>query len=144
MAYSWAPTLQEVAGCIPTRTSDKTQPGQDSYLVTFTANTEPTNTQAQTIIDHAAEDVAMKAGTVTTALEKVAKNAAMWRAAADIEIAYPDRNADVNVYEQLNTRAKYEWDLFVDAVNAAGTGTSSQIPQSYMPSPPWWGDRVDL
>lgn len=144
MAEIWAPTLVEVAGCIPTRTADVTNPGSDEYLNTFTDNTRPTGVQAQVIIDHAVSDVKAAVTSVTPALESVAKNAAMWRAAADIELAYPDRNADIDTYRALDERARYEWDRFLEAAGNQGSSTNSGTPLWAMPVPAWWGDRNDI
>lgn len=139
----WAPTLEEVAGCVPTRTVNVNLPGEDDYLNTFNTDTRPTATQAQVKIDNAVADVEAVV-TVTTALEDVAKNAAMWRAAADIELSYPDRNADVNFYQQLDERARYEWDRFIAATEDPSIGSGTGIPTWTMPEPVWFGDRNDI
>lgn len=145
---TWAPTLAEVAGCIPTRTANVNLPGEDEYLNTFNTDTRPTGDEAQKVIDHAVSDVETFAATIPTMitpnLESVAKNAAMWRAAADIELAYPDRTADVSIYAQLDARARYEWDAFVRACSSQGTTTGTGIPTWTMPDPVWWGDRNDI
>lgn len=140
---TWAPTLSDVGGCIPTRTVNVNLPGSTEYLNTFTADTRPTAQQAQQKIDQAVDDVSRAVSSVPVDLEGSAKNAAMWRAAADIELAYPDRNADANYYAQLDARAKYEWELFLNAANSGGTGDAS-LPMWSMPQPPWWGDRNDI
>lgn len=139
----WAPTLVEVGGCIPTRTANVNLPGEDEYLNTFTTDTRPTAVQAQVKIDHAVIDVEAYA-TITTALEGLAKNAAMWRAAADIELAYPERNADANYYAQLDARARYEWGLFVKEADKDESSTTTGLPQWSMPVPVWYGDRQDI
>lgn len=139
----WAPTLKDVGGCIPTRTSNVNLPGEDEYLGTFTADTRPNAEQATDKINHAVADVEAYA-TVTTALEPLAKNAAMWRAAADIELAYPDRNADANYYAQLDARARYEWGLFTQEADKDESTTTTGMPQWSMPEPVWYGDRQDI
>lgn len=144
MSEIWAPTLTDVGGCIPTRTANVNLPGEDKYLGTFTADTYPTDVQAQKAIDHAVNDVVLAATSITAVLEPAAKNAAMWRAAADIELAYPDRNADANYYAQLDARARYEWDLFLKACDSQGSSTESGIPSWTMPEPVWYGDRTDI
>lgn len=140
---TWAPTLAEVGGCVPTRTANVSLPGEDEYLNTFTTDTRPTAAQAQAIIDHAVADVEAVT-TIGAPLEAVAKNAAMWRAAADIELAYPDRNADANYYAQLDARARYEWDRFKAATEDPDTGSGTGMPTWTMPEPVWWGDRNDI
>lgn len=144
MTEAWAPTLEDVGTCIPTRTANVNLPGDDTYLGTFTSDTRPTDTQAQNRIDKAVNDVIAACTGIDTNLEPAAKNAAMWRAAADLELAYPDRNADANYYAQLDARARYEWDLFLKAAAQQGDTVASAVPQWYMPQPPWWGDRTDI
>lgn len=144
MVYIWAPTLADVGSVIPTRTVNVSMPGQDDYLNTFTADTRPTNVQAQDIIDSAVNDVVLAVIAVTTALENIAKNAAKWRAAADIELAYPDRNADINTYTQLDARARYEWQLLLTAAGSQNEGVNSSLPVWYMPDPDPHGDRRDI
>ena len=141
---TWSPSLADVGGCIPTRTVNVSLPGSEDYLNTFTADTRPTATQMQSIIDHAVNDVIAAVATVGVTLEPLAKNAAMWRAAADAELAYPDRNADANYYTALDARAKYEWSLMLTAADDQGTGTTGTAPQWYMPDPVWYGDRTDI
>lgn len=140
----WAPTLEDVAACVPTRTANVTLPGTDDYLNTFTADTRPTDVQAILVIGKAVADVLGAVSSVTVRLEPLAKNAAMWRAAADIELAYPDRNADANYYAQLDERARYEWALFIGAAEEEGSSNSAGVPQWSMPPPVWWGDRNDI
>lgn len=141
---TWAPTLPEVAGCIPTRTANVNLPGEDKYLNTFNDDTRPTGSQAQSVIDHAVADAVLAITTITPALEPVAKNAVMWRAAADIELAYPDRNADANYYAQLDARARYEWDKFLKVSESQGSSTETGLPTWTMPEPVWYGDRNDI
>jgi hypothetical protein len=144
MSEAWAPTLLDVGSCIPTRTANVNLPGEDRYLGTFTSDTNPNATQAQDRIDKAVEDVKAACTLISTVLQPAAKNAAMWRAAADLELAYPDRNADANYYAQLDARARYEWDLFLKAAAQQDGTTASATPIYYMPDPPWWGDRNDI
>ncbi|WP_031165957.1 hypothetical protein [Streptosporangium roseum] len=146
MAEPWAPTLEQVADHIPTRTRDSTTPGSDTLLMTFNADTTPTDEQARRYIDSAvAEVLAAVAGTVPatpTYLRELARKAAALRAAADIELAYPDRDADVEVAAQLDQRAKDALLRLVEAVSdAGGTGTEgSLLPVWSMPVPGWPGD----
>lgn len=141
---TWSPSLSDVGGCIPTRTVNVNLPGSEDYLNTFTTDTRPTALQVQEKIDQATNDVLSAVAAVGPDLEDVAKNAAMWRAAADAELSYPERNADANYYAALDARAKYEWSLLIAASEDQGTGTSGTIPQWYMPDPTWYGDRTDI
>ncbi|MET8334365.1 hypothetical protein [Streptosporangium canum] len=146
MAEPWAPTLEQVADHIPTRTRDSTTPGSDTLLMTFNDHTTPPAEAAQRkIVSAVAEVLAAVAGSVPATpsyLRDLAKDAAALRAAADIELAYPDRDADVRVFEQLDQRAKDALQRLVEAVSdAGGTGTEgSLLPVWSMPVPGWPGD----
>lgn len=145
MAEPWTPSLEQVADHIPTRTRDATAPGSDALLGTFNSQTTPTDEQANRRIRRAvAEVLARVGGTIPTTpghLYTLATDAAALRAAADIELAYPDRQADVSVYEQLDQRAKDALAALVQAVNDAGAGTAgSLLPVWSMPDPPVYGD----
>lgn len=131
----WAPTLEEVAGHIPTRTRDTLHPGSDAFTNTFTDTTTPTESQAQRITDAAVATVAGTVGTVTTALQPLARDAAGWRAAADIELAYPQREADVTVYEQLDARAKDALTRLVTVAEDDGGGPDATLPVWCFPDP---------
>jgi hypothetical protein len=72
----WAPKLEEVAGHIPTRTRDASDPGSDALTGTFSDTTTPTESQAQRITDAAVATVAGAVGSVTTKLEPLARDAA--------------------------------------------------------------------
>lgn len=141
MAESWAPTLEEVAGHIPTRTRDASQPGSDAFRNTFTTSTTPTETQAQRITDAAVATVAGTVGVVTPALEPLARDAAGWRAAADIELAYPQREADVTVYQQLDERAKDALTRLLTVAEDDGGGPDASLPAWEFPCPVWYGDE---
>ncbi|MDX3100449.1 hypothetical protein [Nonomuraea angiospora] len=148
MAEPWTPSLEMVADHIPTRTRPIEPPGETRYLNTFTSETTPTDVQAQRRIEDAVVTVLAAVGGVVPAapmfLSILAREAAALRAAADIEIAYPDRDADVAVYEQLNELANAKLERLVQAINDQGHGTSgsSLLPVWSMPEPPWWGDYL--
>lgn len=145
---SWAPSLEQVADHIPTRTRPIEPPGSTEYLNTFTAQTTPTDEQARRRITAGVVEVlgavAAISGTIPATpdyLPKLASEAAALRAAALIELAYPDRDADVNVYEQLNQRADAALQRLLDAITNQDPGTEgSLLPQSEFPDPPWYGD----
>lgn len=131
----WAPSLEEVAGHIPTRTRDAATPGSDAFTGTFSSTTTPTESQAQRITDAAVATVAGAVGTITTKLEPLARDAAGWRAAADIELAYPQREADVTVYEQLNDRAKDALARLLEVAGEQGGGPDALLPVWCFPEP---------
>ena len=144
MAETWEPTLEQVATRIPTRTRDATTPGDDGLLVTFNAQTTPTDEQAGRFIDAAVIEVLSAAGTVPALparLGQMAGDAAAWRAAADIELAYPQRDGDRSLYELLDARAKDAMTRLISAVDDAGSGPEgSLLPVWSFPAPGWPGD----
>lgn len=138
----WAPSLSDVGDRIPTKTRDSTNPGSDSLLNIFNDRTVPTDGQVQPIINGA---VGIIASAVTTALgpdlHDLANDAAAWRAAADVELAYPDRNADVAVYQALDARAKFALTTLANAADQAGQGSDATYPAFTFPVPVPWGDE---
>lgn len=142
MAEPWAPTLGDVGNRVPTKTRDQTTPGANSLLNTFNDRTVPTGEQAQPILVGAIATVKSAVGVIGAGLYDLAKDAATWRAAADIELAYPDRNADIDrVYAALDARAKLALARVVDAADDAGQGAEAQFPTWSMPEPVPWGDQ---
>lgn len=116
-------------------------------LGTFTASTTPTDEQAQAVIDDAVNWVISEAGPVPAntdanypLISQSARSAAEWRAAADIEIAYPNRDADVQVFAQLNQRAKDAMTSLLNAMSETGEGTVEAYPVWSFPPPPPWAD----
>jgi hypothetical protein len=143
---SWAPSLEQVADHIPTRTrSTAAAPGDDSLLNTFNAQTTPTDEQARRHIAGAVAEVLGAVGgnipAIPSFLAGLASEAAALRAAASIELAYPNRDADVQVYEQLDRRATAALQRLIDAINDQGSGPEgSLMPVWAMPDPVWYGD----
>ncbi|MFC9973547.1 hypothetical protein ACFVH6_21900 [Spirillospora sp. NPDC127200] len=143
MAEPWAPSLVEVGARIPTRTRSQANPGDDSVLGTFTTETVPTAAQVQPIIDGAVASVRHAVGTVTAPLYELAKDAAAWRAAADVELAWPERDADIReVYDRLNARATLALKALTDASQDSGTGADATMPVWAFPTPVPWGDDL--
>lgn len=143
----WAPTLSDVAKHIPTRTRDVKTPGSDTMLGTFTPATTPTDAQAQSVIDDAVAYVLASVGelpAVPPASEQIqvaARTAAEWRAAADIEVAYPNRTADVQVYAQLDARANAALVSLRTALAVETGGPVDLLPIWQSPGPAPWGDQ---
>lgn len=146
---SWAPTLSDVARHVPTRTRDTKSPGSDALLNTFNANTTPTDEQAQAVIDDAVASLIALYGALPTGvteqamIQEAARSAVEWRAAADIELAYPNRDADVRLYDQLNTRAALALTQYATALSAvtSGGGPADLIPIWGFPDPPPYADQ---
>lgn len=145
MAEPWQPALDDVGRLIPTRTRDAADPGSDEMLGTFTTTTTPTADQAQAMIDAAVRDVISLTGPIDAyhdaELNDAARNAAAWRAAADIELSYPNRNADVAVYDQLDARARYELANLLRRLQIQGEGSPEAVPFWSAPDPPPYADR---
>lgn len=149
MAEPWTPSLEQVADHIPTRTRPVEPPGSTEYLNTFTAQTTPTDEQARRRIAAAVVEVLGAVASINAAipttptyLPALASEAAALRAAAMIELAYPDRDADVEVYTQLDQRATAALQRLLDALTNADPGSDGNLlPQYAFPAPPWWGDH---
>ncbi|MFI7449544.1 hypothetical protein ACIBQX_18755 [Nonomuraea sp. NPDC049714] len=142
---SWTPSLEQVADHIPTRTRDAAQAGDTALLGTFNSQTEPTDEQALRHIKAAVAEVLGAVGGDIPAtpafLGELAGEAAALRAAADIELGYPNRNADADRWAQLDQRAKDVLQRLIDAVNDAGSGPEGALLPVYsFPDPPWHGD----
>lgn len=141
MSEAWAPTLADVARHIPTRTRDRSRPGSDSLLGTFTADTTPTDVQAQAVIDDAVAGVLAACGKpppsppADAGIGASFRAAAEWRAAADIELAYPNRDADVAVYAMLDARAKAALATAQLAVETGDDSPPAAAPVWYAPPP---------
>lgn len=147
MTEAWAPALEDVARHIPRRTRDTQTPGSDTMLGTFTPSTTPTDVQAQAVTDDAVNTVISAAGTMPpvtdpnyTQVTTAAKIAAEWRAAADIEVAYPVRDADVRVFAQLDQRAKDAMTALIEVMAHTETGAIEPVPIWMSPDPPPWAD----
>ena len=132
---TWAPSLEEIAGHIPTRTRDATNPGSDAFTGTFSATTTPTEDQAQRITTAAVATVTGAVGTITTALEPLARDAAGWRAAADIELAFLQRDGDTDIYDKLNERATLALSRLLEVAGEQGGGPDALLPVWCFPEP---------
>jgi hypothetical protein len=148
MTEAWAPALEDVGQRIPTRTRNARSPGDDALLGTFTADTTPNADQAQAVIDNAVNGVLALCGPMPAAADPAgpvvrqqARDAAAWQAAADIEIAYPNRDADVHVAQQLQARANAAVATLVKSLGTSGEGEVAQYPVWSAPDPPPWADR---
>jgi hypothetical protein len=119
---TWAPALADVADYIPTRTLDTSTPGSTTQLGTFTGATTPTDEQVQRLVDGAVASVQAVVGTFVATSAPLARTVAALRAAAAIERAYPDRDAQVNTAEELDARADAELRRLVASSKAAKRG----------------------
>lgn len=101
----WLPSITDVADYVPARTLAVDTPGTETYLGTFTADTTPTGAQVERLAATAASYVSARAGTVAASLYQLASAAAAARAAALVELAYPQRDDDLNTAEALTAQA---------------------------------------
>ena len=104
------PTVADVAALIRARTKDT----NGNEVGTFTADTRPTDAQAQEAIDHALAALHEKVGEVGDLCADVARMAATYGAAAEIELSYFPEQArtDRSPYTYLLTR----YDALLDGV----------------------------
>jgi hypothetical protein len=133
---AWAPSLSDVADHIPTRTRPTAEWGSsDAILGTFTDATTPTRDQAARIITRACAWVGSQLGSpVSPTVYQAAGIAAALRAAYWVEVAFPERDGDLSVYDRLA----------VDADTAATTARElNAIAGAQLPDPNLDGDLVD-
>ncbi|MCA1570786.1 MAG: hypothetical protein LC798_10815 [Chloroflexi bacterium] len=141
----WAPTLTQVADYVPGRTRPASVGAVDAPLGTFTADTVPTGEQVARLAAAAAAHVAAAVGTVDPSLYVLASAAAAQRAAAYVEYAYPERDADVNTGDVLLALADATLDRVASA-NLAVSGTTvgaAAVPYWSFPDATVHGD-LDL
>ena len=153
MAPSWAPTLAQVAVHIPTRTREVG--AADDYAGTFNASTTPTSAEVTELVAQACTFVTSRTGlpivtTPTEVPDTCALAAALW-AAYWVELAYPERDADLAVYDRLRTDAEAATKAAVALNTAAGGGAttdppdgggtaSTALPSHSFPAAPAWAD----
>lgn len=147
----WMPSLADVADHIPTRTRPTAEfAGSDAMLGTFTSETTPTDEQAARLIRRATAWVEGVVGVpVAATVRQLASAAAALRAAYWVELAYPERDADVAVYDRLRDEAASALTSAVLQNAALGAITPSPtIPDDVssfsFPAAPAWADRTFL
>lgn len=144
-AVAWRPELWQVADHIPGRTLVGAVDGYGNALATFTADTHPTDQQAQRLITAACAWVLAKTGPVDATLTDLAQTVAATWAAARIELTWPDNRDDLNTADQLYKQATDMRDDLWRA-NEAVTGQDPEDPQAHLfpvysfPAPEPWGD----
>lgn len=143
----WAPSLADCARHCPTRTRDTKSPGSDTLLNTFNANTTPNDTQVQQMIDDTVAALEAQVGDMPSVtaqhpdLSVALRQYVEWRVAADIELAYPNRDADVRVYDQMNARADAALAVVTAGLTVSDVGASATDPQWAFPDPPPYADQ---
>jgi hypothetical protein len=127
----WTPFLSEVGDFVPSKTRDITA-GSDVIFGTFNGLTHPDDGQAQRMVDKAVTGILSGIGTIAPSEYAQARSVAAIRAAADIELAWPERSADLTLYTALSTRFELEWKK-LDVL-------STNVPKWTMPDAPAWKD----
>lgn len=90
---TWTPTRQRVAAYVPSRPLVPTPDGRNLDLGTWTDETRPTGSQADTMIRDAVNWVLDATGTLHETLGQSANACSAVRAAAFIELGYPERDS---------------------------------------------------
>lgn len=142
MAEPWEPSLTEVGSRIPSKTRSVVGPGENDPLGTFTSDTMPTDVMVEPIVRGAVAVVSSRIGTISAALYPLALDAAAWRAAADVELAYPERPGDVELYKDLDARARLSLADLLAAAEDSGGGVDATTPAWSFPAPVPWGDDL--
>ena len=121
----WAPTLAKVGSHIQSRTRHVET---NVALGTFTADTYPTDVQVTEIIRSAVSMAQGKVGTPTVAAAyNLCETAAALWSGYWVELTFPDRDANVAVYQQLRADALLLMDQ-ARAVNLGGGGGTDGEP----------------
>jgi hypothetical protein len=142
----WSPGLADVARHVPTRTRDSKSPGSDKLLGTFNANTTPTDGIVQQMIDDTVAGLEAQVGDlpyVTQQHPDVAvamRTYVEWRVAADIELAYPNRDADIQTAAALDARANKALAVVTAALVVTDEGSVAADPVWAFPDPPPYAD----
>lgn len=116
-------------------------------LGTFNANTTPTAAQAQQLIDDTLGTLESQIGDLPSIAAQhpdasiALRTYVEWRTAADIELAYPNRDADIRLYDQLNARAVAAFAAVEAALATSDIGSSASNPIWAFPDPPPYADQ---
>lgn len=134
----WTPFLSDVADYVSYLTVDKTIPGQQVFLGTFTGNTVPSDEQVQRIVDREVQIVSSATvGTVAMPpqLYALASAVAALRASSIIARTYQRTDElDLRFANTLDAWAKQALDDLVKAVAELGGGAGSgPAPVGYFP-----------
>jgi hypothetical protein len=126
---AWAPTLERVASYVPRRTLVEARDGYGVMRRTFDGSTHPTGDEVSMLIRDAIGWVSDRTGLLDITLHESAMGLAAKRAAAFVELGYPDNDADVKVAEIL--LRTLETDLkALAARNQAVTGEDPDDPNA--------------
>lgn len=139
---TWSPFLSDVADHVPFLSMDRTTPGSQVYLGTFTGNTSPTDEQARRHIDAAVAFVGAGFGTLIGALPRMARAVAAIRAAATLARAFGRTAEERAIADALERQAAADLKVLQTAVDNTGADTLSAVPVLSAPAPVPWGDSL--
>lgn len=144
----WRPELWGVAAYVPRRTLVGAIDGSGAPRRTFDSDTLPTGSEVQILITDACAWVGLLAGTVDTTLTEAASACAALRAAAMVELGYPDNRDDLsNAKELLAEAVQMRKDLAAAntalGVDDPATTDDDLLPVWSFPSAPSYAD-LDL
>jgi len=100
----WVPSLREVADYVPSRTVPIDTAADDPKM-TFDTTTRPNGESVARLIKAAVGWVTATCGTIDSSLYDTAQSVAAIRAAALVEMSYPERDGDTNVSNILLLQA---------------------------------------
>lgn len=145
IAPTWAPSVEQVADHVPYLTVDTVTPGSQEYLNTFNDRTNPTNVQAQRLIDGVWPVVAAAVGAIVEQVWPLAQHVTALRAAAAVVRAYPRDDGDLPHAAALDARADADLLRLIAANDAAGGGAGNSVdllPVYSFPAAVSWGDQL--
>ncbi len=129
---SWAPTLEQVAAYVPSRPLVPMPDGSNTDLMGFDTTTRPTAAQVRVLVQAAINWVLSATGPLDVTLYTTAADCVALRAAAFVELGYPERNDPMKdtanqTSDRLFKQADQMWTLLV-ARNKALTGADGDDP----------------
>lgn len=139
---SYDPFLHEVADHVPWLTLDKTIPGGDTYLGTFTGNTWPADEQVARHVRRVADPITARWPDLSEAVAPLARSYIALRVAAALARSFPRSASNFADADALNALADDLWTQLVELADnetTSPTGTG-QVPIWAFPDPVAWGD----
>jgi hypothetical protein len=123
----WTPSLERVAAYVPRRTLVGSVDGYGTTRRTFDTTTTPQAGDVTALIEDAVAWVLDRTGALHITLYDSGRGLAARRAAAFVELGYPDNRDDIGVAEQLLRSLEIDLAALADA-NTALTGDDPATP----------------
>ena len=123
----WTPSLERVAAYVPRRALVGSVDGYGTARRTFDSTTTPHMDDVLALIEDACAWVLDRTGALHVTLYDSGRGLAARRAAAFVELGYPDNRDDITVAEQLLRSLELDLAALADA-NTALTGDDPTIP----------------